>query len=133
MRDFFLALGLLLIAISALFHIYVFYLESIAWNKPRTRKAFGIENEEIAKVISPMAFNQGFYNLFLAIEIIIGLILIPTHSTIAYTCIYIGSGSVVGAGLVLLLSSKKSKRAALLQLLPALLALTLITIGSQIH
>jgi putative membrane protein len=128
----FLIPGLTLAALAAVFHYYVFYLESFAWTAPRTRQAFGIESEEIAKIISPMAFNQGFYNAFLAIEISIGLFLLSARSTIGYTCIYAGLLSIVGAGLVLRLSSKRNKRAAFIQLLPALTSLIFITVGLSV-
>ena len=50
-------------------------MESIAWEVPPARKTFGGTPEE-ARPHAFYAYNQGFYNLFLAIETIIGAILI---------------------------------------------------------
>jgi len=61
--------GLVLAGLAALFHVYVFYLESLAWSNERTRAAFGTTVED-AVVTKPLAFNQGFYNLFLAIVVV---------------------------------------------------------------
>ena len=53
---------------AAALHVVIFYLESIAWTSDGTLKAFNMTKEE-AESTEKMAFNQGFYNLFLAIEI----------------------------------------------------------------
>ena len=47
-------------------HVYIFVLESLQWTAPRTRATFGTTLEE-AEATKLLAFNQGFYNLFLAI------------------------------------------------------------------
>ena len=39
---------------------------------------FGIRSAEDAAIVRPMAFNQGFYNLFLAIGIVAGLGLVAS-------------------------------------------------------
>ncbi len=129
MRTFLLAAGSTLIALSALFHIYVFFLESIAWRKPKTWKTFGIRSQEDAEIIRPMAFNQGFYNLFLSLEIIAGFITLGIKSAIGYTLLIAGASSIVGAGLVLYLSVKSSRRAAIIQASPPVIGLTLLVVG----
>ena len=124
-----LGVGLAFLALSALFHIYVFYLESVAWTKPKTWKTFRIPSQEHAEIIRPMALNQGFYNLFLALGIVIGLVLLPTHSTIGYTLMISAASSIVGAGLVLLASVKGSARSAAMQAGPALLGILFLLVG----
>ena len=58
--------GLVFAALAALLHVYIFTMESLTWTSPRTRATFGTTAEE-AETTKLLAFNQGFYNLFLAI------------------------------------------------------------------
>ena len=132
MRDLFLVIGFFFLAIAGFFHVYVFYLESITWTKPKTWKTFRIASQEHAEIIRPMSFNQGFYNLFLAFGILFGFILLPTYATNGYTLLIFSTSSIVGAGVVLLASVKGSRRAALLQATPALLGLISTVIGLNI-
>ena len=57
---------------AALLHVYIWVLESFRWTEPATRKAFGT-SESDAETTKPMAYNQGFYNLFLAIITLVGV------------------------------------------------------------
>ena len=110
--------------IAAAIHVYIFVLESLRWDLPSTRKAFGIKTDAEASATRPLAFNQGFYNLFLVIITVAGMALVLASSTtIGATLIFAGTGSMVAAGLVLLLSSPKLARAALLQLTAPALAI----------
>ncbi len=129
MREVFFGIGLILIALAGLFHVYVFYLESIAWLKPKTWKTFGLPSQEYAEIIRAMAFNQGFYNLFLALGVISGLTLLKINSTIAFTLLVFSALSMVGAGLVLFFSVKTSRRAAFIQAGPPLLGLFSLLLG----
>ena len=129
MKNFLLASGATLIGLSGLFHAYVFYLESMIWTKPRTWKTFGVPSQEAAEIIRPMAFNQGFYNLFLALEIFAGLIALGIRSTIGFTLLIAAALSIIGAGIVLLFSVKTSRRAAIIQASPPLVGLALILAG----
>ena len=63
-----------LVLLPAFIHIYIFALESLLWGKKRTNKIFGI-NELDAHATRLMALNQGFYNLFLAVALLLGLYL----------------------------------------------------------
>ena len=51
-------------------------MESITWKQPATWKRFGLESQADADTTAPMAYNQGYYNLFLAVITIIGMVLI---------------------------------------------------------
>lgn len=111
--------------LPALIHLYIFVLESLLWKRPRTRKIFGLRSDEEVQHTRLLAFNQGFYNLFLAVAILLGLHLRTgsmTHSAgtvlVAYALI-----SIIGAGAVLFLSNPRLWRGALLQSLPAIVAL----------
>jgi putative membrane protein len=121
--------GLVLAGLAVVFHVYVFYLESLAWSNERTRAAFGTTVEDAA-VTKPLAFNQGFYNLFLAIVVVTGIVAFAANMpVVGATLVFAGAGSMIGAGLVLLLSNRDLARAALAQLGPPLLAVILLAVG----
>ena len=121
--------GLALCAVAALVHVYVFVLESFLWTAPRTRATFGTTPQD-AVTTRPLAFNQGFYNLFLAVEIALGIVLVALgHATVGTTLVLVGAGSMVAAGLVLLLSDRSKARPALVQLVPPLLGGVLLVVG----
>ena len=130
MKNFLLGAGASFIGISALFHVYVFYLESVIWTKPRTWKTFGVPSQEAAEIIRPMAFNQGFYNLFLAVEIKVGLIALAFNARVGFTLIVAGAVSILGAGIVLFFSVRTSRRAAIIQATPPLIGLVLLLLGA---
>ena len=113
--------GLVLAAVAAMVHIFIFYLESIAWTSERARSTFGT-SEEDAETTKGLAFNQGFYNLFLAISVIVGIVLTALGATLAgATLVFAGAGSMAAAALVLLISSPDKAGAALKQgVVPAL-------------
>jgi putative membrane protein len=66
-------LGLVLVLLVALEHLYFLYLEMFLWTKPKGLKTFGntLEKAEASKVL---AANQGLYNGFLATGLLWGLI-----------------------------------------------------------
>ena len=122
-------IGSILIFLAAVFHVYVFILESLTWRTPKTWKTFGLPSQEHADIIRPMAFNQGFYNLFLALGAVVGLALLGINSTIAYTLMLFSALSMVGAGAVLFFSVKTSRRAAFIQAGPPLLGVLFVILG----
>jgi len=75
MSPVFLVIGSVLAAIAALIHVYIFVLESVSWTKESTRRVFGVRTAEDAELMKPLAYNQGFYNLFLGIGATLGLVL----------------------------------------------------------
>ena len=129
MSSAFSIIGSILIFLAAVFHVYVFILESIAWRSPKTWKAFGLPNQEHADIIRPMAFNQGFYNLFLALGAGVGLALFSINSTIAFTLMLFSALCMVGAGAVLFFSIKTSRRAAIIQAGPPLFGVLFVLLG----
>ena len=64
--------ALVFAALAGLLHVYIFTMESLTWTSKRTRAAFGTTPEE-AETTKLLAFNQGFYNLFLAIVTGVGI------------------------------------------------------------
>lgn len=119
--------GLILAALAALLHVYIFYMESIAWTSTRVRATFGLTEDEAAAT-KEMAFNQGFYNLFLAVVTGAGIVAYIAGATgVGVALVFAGTGSMLAAALVLFLSSATKRRAAAVQ--GALPLLSLVSIG----
>lgn len=62
-----------LVIIVALEHVYIMVLEMFMWERPRTRKMFGVSKEK-AVITKTFAANQGLYNGFLAAGLLFGLL-----------------------------------------------------------
>jgi putative membrane protein len=121
--------GLVFAGIAALLHVYIWVMESLTWTTPRTRAAFGITEAE-ALATKELAFNQGFYNLFLAIITGIGVIgAYAGHRAIGVALVFAGVGSMLAAAVVLLVSSPDKARAAVTQGAFPLIAIVLLAIG----
>lgn len=65
----------ILVALAALAHVTFFVLESVVFSRPDVFRRFGLRTAEDAALVQPMAYNQGFYNLFLAVGAVTGLVL----------------------------------------------------------
>ncbi|PVG81295.1 DUF1304 domain-containing protein [Nocardioides gansuensis] len=121
--------GLVLACAAALLHVYIWVMESLTWTSARTRATFGTTREQ-AEATKELAFNQGFYNLFLAIAVALGTLMYAAGRTEAgATLVFTGAGSMVAAGVVLLTSSPSKARAALVQLVPPLLGVLALGVG----
>jgi putative membrane protein len=112
--------------LAALLHVYIWVLESFRWTHPSTRRTFGV-SEADAEVLAPMAYNQGFYNLFLAIIALVGVALMRSEHWAGSALALAGTGSMLAAALVLVTHDRSMVRAALTQgTLPALAVLFLL-------
>ncbi len=121
--------ALIFAALAAVLHIYIFWMESLAWDGPQAKKTFGVPDSE-REATRAFAFNQGFYNLFLAIAAIIGIIVTTAGATaVGLTLVLTGTGSMLAAALVLLLTSPSKRRAAITQGFLPLLAVIATVIG----
>ncbi|WP_188043309.1 DUF1304 domain-containing protein [Changpingibacter yushuensis] len=121
--------GLVLAGLAALIHVYIFYMESIAWTGAKARATFGTTVEE-AEATKSLAFNQGFYNLFLAITVAAGIIFFAAGATaVGATLVFTGAGSMAAAALVLFASSPDKRGAALKQGALPLLGVIALAIG----
>ena len=110
--------------IAALLHVLIFCMESLWFMKPGVYKRFGAKTVEDAESKRLFAFNQGFYNLFLAIGIFIGLGLLHSggYLQVAQTLILFCTASMLFAGIVLIISGGiRMLRAGVIQLLFPLL------------
>lgn len=122
-----LIIGLVLAVAAALVHGYIFVLESLRWTEPSTRRIFGVRTEEDAHTTRPLAFNQGFYNLFLATIAVIGVVIVVIgERAVGSALIYAGAGSMVLAAAVLLANNRRMLRAAAIQGVLPLLAIALV-------
>jgi putative membrane protein len=65
-------IGMILTGLVALIHFYIVWLEMVAWETPAGRKAFGT-TPEFAAQSKVLAANQGLYNGFLAVGLVLGL------------------------------------------------------------
>jgi putative membrane protein len=127
----FAVVGSVLALVAALIHLYIFFLESVLWTRPSTMATFGVRDPKDAEVLRPMAFNQGFYNVFLALGTGIGLVLLGTgfsrEGGIAIAMFALGS--MVLAAVVLVTSNPAMRRAALIQGAAPLLALVFLLLS----
>jgi len=104
------------VALAAVLHVYIFLMESIWWTRPSVWKRFGLASQADAETTRPLAYNQGFYNLFLAAGSTLGLLLWATNQPQAGAALVLFStGSMVLAALVLTTTGRRYLRPALLQ------------------
>jgi putative membrane protein len=103
-------------AIAAVIHVGFFALESFLFTKPVGRKIFRTTPAD-AETMKFFAFNQGFYNRFLAIGCAVGIAL-AIEPLVMFTC-----ASMVGAAAVLATGGKQFLRGVALQGVPPLVAL----------
>jgi len=124
-----LTAGLVFGALAALLHVYIFVMESLTWTSPRTRATFGTTAEE-AETTKLLAFNQGFYNLFLAIITVIGIAAVVLGQTaVGAALVLAGVGSMAAAAVVLLASAPDKARAAVTQGVFPVIAVVALVIG----
>ena len=111
-----LLLGSIFGGLAALIHVYIWVLESVLWTRPSTRRTFGIRSAADAETLRTMAYNQGFYNLFLALGAIVGLVLLWSGVHLAGAALALFAWlSMVLAAVVLVASNRRMLRAALVQ------------------
>ena len=119
-------IAVVLAVLAALLHVYIFVLESFRWTEPSTRRTFGV-SEADAQVLAPMAYNQGFYNLFLAVITVVGVAMIGDQKVAGSALALAGTGSMLAAAVVLVTHDRSMVRAALTQgTIPALAVVFLL-------
>lgn len=121
-----LTAGLIVAVLAALLHGYIFVMESVTWTSPRTRAVFGMTEDE-AQATKLLAFNQGFYNLFLGIVTIIAAF--TGAVAVGVALVFAGVGSMLAAAGVLLAAARDKARAAVSQGVLPLIAIVLVVIG----
>lgn len=110
--------------IAGLIHVLFFLMESIFWMNPKVHKGFGIKSLAEAEQFKVSFFNQGFYNLFLAIGMLVGIYLLHgEYLIIGQTLVVFCSASMLAASLVLFVSKPGMLRGVFIQGLCPLIAL----------
>lgn len=122
--------GTVFAALAAAIHVYIWVLESVLWTKPSTMRTFGIRSAEEAQTLQRMAYNQGFYNLFLAFGVFVGLVLLWSgFEPAGYALALFACLSMVLAALVLVSADRRMLRAAAVQGAAPLIAIVLLAIS----
>ncbi|TDT64094.1 DUF1304 domain-containing protein [Frigoribacterium sp. PhB116] len=125
-------------SLAALLHVYIFVMESVLWTTPRVRATFGITSDAQAEHTKPLALNQGFYNLFLAIVTAVGVALViaggvgpaSEASPAGLALLLAGTGSMLAAALVLVVTDRSKARAAATQGLFPLVTLSALLVSA---
>ena len=131
MSTVFLIIGAIFVGIAGLIHVAIFLLESLLWNRPATWKRFGVKTQQEADILRPMAYNQGFYNVFLALGAGAGLVMLASRNVQqagAALSIFVLL-SMLLASIVLLFSNPKLARAAAFQGVAPLIGLIFLIIA----
>src|SRR6185503_12062899 len=98
--------------LAALIHVWIFVLESVRFHRPEVWRRFGMRSEADAAVTRGFAFNQGFYNLFLAGGAIAGIVMVQVGNVVAGRALLLFvCASMALAGLVLVAYDRRFARA----------------------
>jgi putative membrane protein len=101
--------------LAGVIHVMIFCMESLWWNTPGVRARFR-QTPEQAQVTRLFAFNQGFYNLFLALGVFAGFALVLAgHPVSGWTLATSSCLSMLGAAIVLAASAPQMHRGAVIQ------------------
>lgn len=114
--------------LAGIMHVVFFCAESLWWQKPAVAKGFGMSTEQ-AETTRLIAFNQGFYNLMLALGTFAGLgVWAAGYETVGLTLVGWNCLTMVVAALVLVSSAPHLKRGAAAQAAPPLVFLVLLAL-----
>ncbi|WP_152352365.1 DUF1304 family protein [Brachybacterium subflavum] len=128
-----LVIGLVLAALAALLHVFIFWLESLAWGSERAQGVFGEQTAQEIAATRLLAFNQGFYNLFLGVLALLGVLLTALGAeSVGPALALAGTGSMLGTALVLGLASPAHRGAAVRQGALPLLAVVVLVLALAI-
>lgn len=104
------------VILAGVLHVVIFAMESVFFMNEAVYTRFKLTSLEHAEIVQAFAYNQGWYNLFLAIAALVGLLFSKkmkpnVGDTLAlYACF-----SMLAAALVLVTSSPEMARAAFIQ------------------
>ncbi|WP_315095015.1 DUF1304 domain-containing protein [uncultured Cellulomonas sp.] len=118
-------LASVLAVLAALLHVLFFAYESVLFERPEVHARFRTRTEDVPAV-QPWAYNQGFYNLFLAVGTLVGAgLALAGQETVGLALVLFGCGSMLAAAIVLVVTDRRMVRAAATQGLFPLLAVVL--------
>jgi putative membrane protein len=109
--------------IAVLFHLVAFILESFLFHRPDVQ-TFLLGRPEPAPGVRLWAFNQGFYNLFLAAGPVAGLVsYYAGDESVGRALVIYGCAFMAGCGVVLFISDRTLWRSMIGQTAPPLISL----------
>ncbi|GAB1356409.1 DUF1304 domain-containing protein [Cloacibacterium normanense] len=121
-------LSTILVALVALEHLYILYMEMFAWETLGKKTFKGSLPNELFKPTKKLAANQGLYNGFLAAGLIWSFFIENAEWQKNIQLFFLGC--VIVAGIYGALSA--SRKIFFVQALPAILALAFVLISSKI-
>ena len=110
--------------IAVLFHVAAFVMESVLFERPAVQRILLGRPEQAPPGVRLWAFNQGFYNLFLAAGPAAGLIAgYAGNDSVGKALVVYGCAFMAACGVVLFVSDRRLWRGMLGQSGPPLIAL----------
>ena len=117
----------ILIAIIALEHLYILYMEMFAWETLGKKTFKNALADELFKPTKTLAANQGLYNGFLAAGLIWTFFISDERWKTNVSLFFLSCVAIAGIFGAL----TATKKIFFVQALPALIALALLLIGSN--
>ncbi|MEU5758787.1 DUF1304 domain-containing protein [Nocardia sp. NPDC047648] len=115
---------------AAVLHVGIFVTESVRFGDPKVHQGvFRVSEAELPSA-RPWAFNQGFYNLFLAVTTLVGVAILRSEPEAGWALVLSGCGSMLAAAVVLVAHDRRFARGAVVQ--GTLPVLTLLAAATQL-
>lgn len=114
-------------SLAGLVHVGFWVLEAVLWDRPAVHRIFGVTTREGAAAQRGAFYNIGWYNLLLALGAWVGVGLYAVHRGAAL--LVFAMAFMVAAALVLLRTARAMWRGALIQGLPAAVALAALAVS----
>jgi putative membrane protein len=117
-------LAKILVALVALEHLYILYIEMFAW-ETRGKKTFKSMPPDLFTPTKTLAANQGLYNGFLAAGLIWSVLVCNRYWSVNIAIFFLGCVIVAG----IYGAATASKRIFFVQAVPAILALVFVLLS----
>jgi putative membrane protein len=109
--------------VAGFVHVAIWFIESLLFRRPAFHRLFRVRPEHVP-VVRLWAVNQGFYNLFLGVGAIGGVVTLHLgNETVGRTLVLFCCACMTAAGVVLVFSERRLWRGALVQAVPPLVVL----------
>jgi putative membrane protein len=107
--------ALVFAALAGLLHVWIFVMESVLFDRPSIHARFAVRSQDVP-VVRSWAYNQGFYNLFLGIGALVGVVVAASgQHGVGLALVLASCGSMLAAAVVLVASQRTMARAAAAQ------------------